>query len=163
MFFFNWSSFHYSVMVTFHPCNYGPWVTVRDSYNVYLQTNIYGTYLELEIQRKHSTKKTGFFIIFSDSKKNQTFFSDFWDRCEVMSFRPGWSWLPLFHSISSFLGFITVFIISKSLCHIEEWYFPYISHMGTNFPEDMLFSTFLSFEGLCWIFKLQDVVVSSRS
>ena len=75
------------------------------------------------------------------------FFLDCWSRCEVMSFRPGWSWLPLFHSISSFLGFITVFIISKSLCHIEEWYFPYISHMGTNFPEDMLFSTFLSFEG----------------
>lgn len=61
--------------------------------------------------------------------------------------RPSWSWLPLFHSLSSFLGFLIVFIISKSLCHIEEWWFPYISHMGTNFPEDMLFSTFLSFEG----------------
>lgn len=61
--------------------------------------------------------------------------------------RPNWSWLPLFHSLSSFIGFCIVFIISKTLCHIEEWWFPYISHMGTNFPEDMLFSTFLSFEG----------------
>lgn len=61
--------------------------------------------------------------------------------------RPTWAWLPLFHSISSFIGFCIVFTISKTLCHIEEWWFPYISHMGTNFPEDMLFSTFLSFEG----------------
>jgi len=58
-----------------------------------------------------------------------------------------WSYLPILASVIPMIGFCITYLVAKFNCHTEKWYFPYVSYIGTKFPELMYFGLLLNLEG----------------
>jgi len=58
-----------------------------------------------------------------------------------------WSFLPIVTGFVPMLGLAITYTVAKTKCHVEKWYFPYVSYTGARLPELMYFGLLFNLEG----------------
>jgi len=58
-----------------------------------------------------------------------------------------WKFVPIIAGVVPMFGLAITYFIAKINCHVEKWYFPYVSYTGARFPELMYFGLLLNLEG----------------
>lgn len=59
-----------------------------------------------------------------------------------------WALLPSLYMLWFLIMLIILLIQAKTSCHVEELWWPFISHLGTRDPEDKVFTATFSISGL---------------